>query len=172
MSKAHIIGQCDPFGGAGWTVRALARMTDLPVQTISSWITAGLITPDHFGRGRGGHTIGMSGLMELLAVAELRQAGFSLQAVRQAVENLRYLTGRARPLANLTLVISGNDIVWRDEEDVAEAQVSALRKPGQRLMVFPVGERHAELMRQLAPAASAVGCGEEKATRLSGMDVR
>jgi DNA-binding transcriptional MerR regulator len=80
---------------AGWTARALARQTGIPAATVSKWVTSDLITPEQYGRGRGGHIIGLSGLMELLAVQELSAAGFSMQAIRRAVENLRQLSGHA-----------------------------------------------------------------------------
>jgi hypothetical protein len=87
--------------------------------------------------------------MELLAVAELKAAGFSTQAIRRAIANLRDLTGHARPLARLTLIVAGGDLVWRDMADVEHSEISVLRRPGQRLMVFPVGEAHASLLDQL-----------------------
>ena len=134
----------------GWTARALARMTGVPAQTITHWIRKGLVTPDSRGRGRGGHTIGVTGIMELLTVMELRQAGISMQCILRAVQNLRSLSGYARPLAGLSLVISGEDVVWRDEDELSDTAVSALRRPAQRLMVFPVGERHASLLHDMA----------------------
>jgi hypothetical protein len=133
----------------GWTARALARMTCVPAQTITHWIRNGLVTPDSRGRGRGGHTIGVAGLMELLTVMELRQAGISMQSTLRAVQNLRSLSGHARPLARLSLVIAGDDVVWRDADELSGTAVSALRRPGQRLMVFPVGERHAALLHDM-----------------------
>jgi len=134
---------------AGWTARALARSTGVAVPTLASWVRSGLITPIQYGRGRGGHTIGASGLMELLAIIELRKAGVPLQSIRRAVENLRELSGYDRPLANLTLVVNGGDIAWKDAEEVSTMPISALHKPGQRLMIFPIGEQHAEMLHQL-----------------------
>src|SRR5438132_4482008 len=99
---------------AGWTARALARQTGIPASTVASWVTSGLVTPEQYGRGRGGHVIGVSGLLELLAVVEMRQAGIPMQAIRRTVENLRQLSGHERPLIGLTLVVSGKDIVWKD----------------------------------------------------------
>ena len=49
----------------------------------------------------------------------------------------------------LTLVVSGNDIVWKDGLELSEVTISALQMPGQRLMVFPVGERHAAMLHDL-----------------------
>ena|SRR5579871_5085640 len=134
---------------AGWTARALARQTGVPAATVAAWVTSGLVTPEQYGRGRGGHVIGISGLLELLAVMELREAGIPMRAIRRAVENLRQLSGHERPLVRLTLVVSGRDIVWRDALELSGVTISALHKPGQRLMVFPVGERHAEMLHQL-----------------------
>lgn len=142
---------------AGWTARALARQTGVPAATVASWVTNGLVTPERYGRGRGGHVIGVSGLLELLAVLELRDAGFSGQAIRRAVENLRQLSGHERPLVRLTLIVSGKDIAWKDALELSDVTISALHKPGQRLMIFPVGERHAEILYQLqalAPSTS------------------
>ena len=134
---------------AGWTSRELARQTKRPAATVASWITSGLITPEHYGRGRGGHVIGIAGLFELLAVVELKNAGFSTQAIRRAVENLRDLSGYDRPLSQMNIVVDGSDILWKDGNELSEVTISALRTPGQRLMVFPVGERHTELLHQL-----------------------
>lgn len=140
---------------AGWTARALARQTGIPATTVASWVTSGLVTPEHYGRGRGGHIIGISGLLELLAVLELRNTGFSMQAIRRAVDNLRQLSGHDRPLMNLTLVVSGNDIVWKDSRDLSEIPISLLQVPGQRLMVFPIGEQHAAMLKNLQMQAGS-----------------
>ncbi|MDT7858185.1 MerR family transcriptional regulator [Rubrivirga sp. S365] len=134
---------------AGWTARALAAHTGTPPTTLSSWIGAGLVTPDRLGVGRGGHTIGVVGLLELLAVKELKAAGFSLRAIRRAVGNLRGLSGEDRPLGRLSLVVHGDDIAWRDASALDGMTVSALRHPGQRLMVFHVGEEHTDVVRRL-----------------------
>jgi DNA-binding transcriptional MerR regulator len=136
----------------GWTARELARLTNVPAPTVISWINTGLVTADRYGRGRGGHTIGLSGLMELLAVITLRDAGISLQAIRRAVENLRALSGQAQPLASLTIMVVGDDIVWKDASEIGDIPTSALHKPGQRLMIFPIGEQHSEILEQLRPS--------------------
>lgn len=86
-------------------------------------------------------------------------AGFSTQSIRKAVENLRQLTGEERPLARLMLVISGADIAWRDQEDFDSLPISALIAPGQRLMVLPVGRKHAEILSELRHEVSAAGAG-------------
>jgi hypothetical protein len=95
-------------------------------------------------------------MMELLTVAELRRWGFSIREIQLVVRNLRELSGQGRPLASLTLVISGNDLAWKGEEELGDPPVSALRKPGQCLMMFPAGERHAQLLTELVgPALTA-----------------
>lgn len=135
---------------AGWTARALARLTGIPPATVASWVNIGLVVPDQRGRGRAGHVIGVTGLLEILAIAELRNHGFSLQSIRQAVENLRRLTGRPRPLVSLVLVASGGDIVWRDASEIDSMPVSALAAPGQRFLMLPLGLQHAEMLKHLA----------------------
>lgn len=135
---------------AGWSARALARLLGIPAPTVSAWVNTGLVTPEQFGRGRTGHTIGIAGLMELLAVIELRQAGFSLRAIRRAVENLHELTGLQRPLAKLIIVVRGKDIVWVDDDSIYERPISAFQNPGQRLMIFPIGEKHEACLQKLA----------------------
>ena len=134
---------------AGWTSRELARQTKRPAATVASWISSGLITPDQRRRGRGGHVIGIAGLFELMAVLELKDAGFTTQSIRRAVDNLRELSGYDRPLSRLNIVVDGMDILWKDGDELSEVTISALHTPGQRLMVFPIGERHAEMLHQL-----------------------
>ena len=135
---------------AGWTARELARHVGVPANTVTSWIQSGLVTPDVLRRGRGGHEIGGAGLLELLTVLELRNAGISVQAIRRAVENLHHLTGHDRPLARLTLIVQGDDIIWKHTQEIEETPISALHHPGQRLMIFPVGERHQTLLDELS----------------------
>ena len=146
---------------AGWTAREIARCTGVPANTVTSWIQSGLITPDVMRWGRAGHEIGVSALLELLAVIELRNAGLSMQAIRRAVENLRQLTGRKRPLTHFTLVVQGNDIIWRHSEDVEEAPISALHSPGQRLMIFPIGVQHQSLLAVLPEARTTKNHSQE-----------
>ena len=84
----------------------------------------------------------------MVTVMELRNAGISLQAVQRAVEELRRLTREDRPLSQLMVVAIGDDVVWYEEGDPA-AFVSAHRRPGQRVLLVPVGEATAELQRRL-----------------------
>jgi DNA-binding transcriptional MerR regulator len=133
----------------GWSAMSLSELTGIAYTSVHHWIGAGLVTPEKHGRGRVGHVIGVSGLLELLAVAELRRVGFSLAEIRRAVDNLRQLSGQERPLAHLTLVVSGNDIVWQTDEEIAALNISALRQPGQRLLFLPVGEQCADLLGRL-----------------------
>jgi len=132
-----------------WTARELARITEIPTPTVSYWVNAGLITPSQYGRGRGGHKIGVLGLIELLTIIELRASGVSLRDIRRAVENLRQISGERRPLASLTLVVVDDDILWIDGEELNSLPVSALRKPGQRVLIFPIGEKHTLLIQKL-----------------------
>ncbi len=140
----------------GWSVRALAHLLGIPDSTASYWVNSGLVTAERRGRGRGGHTIGLAGLRELVAVMELRGAGISLQAVQQAVHDLRRLTSEERPLSQLIVVAVGDDVVWHEGGDPT-ALVSAKRQPGQRILIVPVGEATAELQRRLGAESVEVG---------------
>jgi hypothetical protein len=113
--------------------------------------------PELRGRGRKGHLIGLTGLLELLTIIELRGAGVSLQAIARAIENLRNISGESRPMAKFILVVRGKDIVWSDEDSLASMTFSALRSPGQRLLVFPIGRQHAEIAQHMRknPSPSA-----------------
>ena len=139
-----------------WSARALAKQVGLPPSTVLYWINSGLVRPDERGRGRRGHSIGVAGLLEIVAVRDLREAGIATPSIRRAVENLRALTGLDRPLAPLSLVVQGNDVTVLDDTDVP---VSVLRRPAQRLMVFPIGEEHARILGALREE-ERLGVGE------------
>ena len=132
----------------GWSVRALADLLGIPATTAGYWVNSGLVATERRGRGRAGHTIGLQGLREMVAVMELRGAGISLQGVQRAVEELRQITNEERPLSNLIVVAIGDDVVWHEGDDPT-ALVSAHRQPGQRILIVPVGEATAELQRRL-----------------------
>lgn len=140
----------------GWTARTLARFTGVSAPSVIEWIKQGLVSAERKGHGRKGHCIGVTGLMELVTVIELRQAGLSTSEIRGVVASLRGISGGDTPLAQLTLVISGGDIAWRDVETLTSTTVSALRHPGQRLMVFPAGERHSALLDRLTESDERV----------------
>ena len=134
---------------AGWTARALARLTGKSASTVARWVADELVTAEHHGRGRGGNTIGLRGLLELTAIIELEQAGFTPREIRRAIENLRQFLGEKHSLSDVTILVCGSDIAWKDTQELDSVPVSALHAPGQRLMVFPVGEQHAKWVSQL-----------------------
>jgi len=136
----------------GWSVRSLAQLLGIPDSTASYWVNSGLVMVERRGRGRGGHTIGIAGLREMVAVMELRNAGISLQSVQRAVQELRQFTSEQRPLSQLMVVAIGDDVVWQEGGDPA-ALVNIHRRPGQRILIVPVGEATAELQRRLETAS-------------------
>jgi hypothetical protein len=92
--------------------------------------------------------LGITGLLELIAVRDLRDAGIPTRAIRRAVKHLREATGHRHPLSQLILLVVGDDIVVRSADD-EESWVSALRHPTQRVMVFPIGDEHRKLVAEL-----------------------
>jgi hypothetical protein len=69
-------------------------------------------------------------------------------AIRRAVEHLREITGHARPLAHLVLLVVGDDVLVREQGDEG-GWVSALQHPTQRVMVFPIGNEHSRVVAEL-----------------------
>jgi len=134
---------------SGWTARALAQRLDIPPATLNSWISNDLVTLDARGKGRKGHVIGLTGLLEVSTIIELRAAGFTTKQIRRAVKNLRELGGPNRPLARLSLLVSGKDLVRKNAADLDGLTISALATPGQRPMVFPMGEIQERLLARL-----------------------
>lgn len=134
-----------------WSAAELAEYLGVPASTLTYWVAAGLISPDKAGRGRAGHSIGLLGLLEALAVKELRGSGVSLQAIRKVVGNLQELFKEKRPLAKLTLVVYGDDVQVK-VNGVDSNRVSALIRPGQSVMIFPLGEAYEGKVKELAEA--------------------
>lgn len=126
---------------SSWTAKAVADHLGVSAQRVSSWITAGLVEPARRGRGRRGHDLGVTGLLEALAVRDLQDAGFATREVRRAVETLRGLSGEDRPLSKVCVAVFGDDVMIRDEDEL----VSLLRHPAQRVMLFRIGRACAEL---------------------------
>jgi DNA-binding transcriptional MerR regulator len=161
----------------GWSARSLARLIGVPPQTVQYWVASGLIIPEKVGRGRGGFVIGLRGLMEAVTILELRKRGFSLQKIREAVENLRQLSGCERPLTCLTLVAAGNELVWqyvdwKNADEVARLNISALHRPGQALLFLPLGELHEGLLHRLDAASVEPPEAEARQPVVAGSSVR
>ena len=144
-----------------WSARALGRRIGVPHSTISHWISTGLVEPLRRGRGRQGHDLGITGLLELIAVRDLRDAGLSTQSIRRVVGQLRDLGEHAHPLAHLVLLVVGDDVLIRDRSD--EGAWSVLRHPTQRVMLFPIGDEHRQLVDALPDLASGRGMSGEMA---------
>lgn len=129
---------------AGWSVRGLARLIGINHNTLQYWVATGLVTVEERRRGRSGHGIGLAGLLEAVTVAELREAEFSLQAIREAINLLRKETRRGEygTWGDLLLVSRGDDLQWMPQDDLDP--ISLHKKPRQRVMVFPIGAIYQE----------------------------
>jgi hypothetical protein len=87
-------------------------------------------------------------LVAIRVACELRDAGISLQSLRKVVAFLCSEKGLSSPtaaLASTQLITDGHDVF--EVVDIRKAvMLSALRKPGQRmLLVVPLGEFVAEM---------------------------
>jgi DNA-binding transcriptional MerR regulator len=133
----------------GWTVSELAERLGLKPQTISGWIKAGLVTPEGWRAGRPGYIVGLTGMMELITAAQMREEGLSTGRIKLAVDRLRQITGSRHPLANLKLIVLGNDVLWELPEQAEKIVISALHSPGQRVMVFQIGDDYQNLLQAL-----------------------
>lgn len=133
---------------AYWTARELSGFIKVPVSTLTYWVAAGLVTPDESGKGRGGHKIGLLGLLEALAVKELRRSDVPLQKIREVAANLKRLFDQNRPLARLTLIVYGDDVIVM-ENGIDNKGISAYLKPGQSVMIFPLGEAYVQKVEEV-----------------------
>jgi hypothetical protein len=129
-------------------MRHLAPLVGVPASTGNDWIRCGLVTPERraAGAGRGGHTVGLVGLMELVAVARLREFGFPTTRIKRAVSALRELSGGGAAWGHLRLIARGPDLTWEQDE---EHVISLLKAPYNHVLVLNVGSEFESLKRLL-----------------------
>jgi DNA-binding transcriptional MerR regulator len=140
----------------GFPTPITAKLTGVSIDTLDKWYRTGFLAPsvsDAPSRGVS-RVYGFRDLVAIRVVVEMREQGISLQALRRVVEYLRSrkgLTSASEALASATLITDGHDVYEVD----GDARISALRRPGQRmLLVVPLGELVTEL-RTKARALSA-----------------
>jgi DNA-binding transcriptional MerR regulator len=166
MNRAEIAEQIQ----ATWNARELARLMGVPPTTLIAWLKSGVVTPERAagGRGRHGHKIGLSGLVELVTVVQLRAVGFSMQKIKAAVKELKEMTGEGRPLSGkLTLVFADGELGWRPTGMAEDMAVSAMRSR-QVFMLFPIEQLTTDLLAKMGYEWLPVEETEERELVLAG----
>jgi DNA-binding transcriptional MerR regulator len=123
----------DPSRGVFSTPQA-ARITGTQQSTVSYWARTGFLTPSaQETTGTGVYRLyGFRDLICLRVARELRDAGVSLQGLRQVNDYLQTRNDLEHPLAETFLVTDGHDVYEKGADDV----FSLLRNPGQATFRF------------------------------------
>ena len=133
----------------GFRIRQVALLTGVDRRTLDYWDLSGFLHPSiQHATGKGSLRLwSFEDLVALKVAGQLRQAGISLQALRQVITHLR-ARGADQPLAGPYLVSDGKAVY----EVHGDAAVATLRQPGQSgfLWLVDLGSAVAELRQALA----------------------
>jgi len=118
------------FFSAGQT----AKLSEVDYQTLNYWANSGFLTPSlSAAAGRGTRRLySFNDLVALRVARKLRDAGISLQALRQVLHYLQKRRER-RSFADAYLLTDGKDVYERHGR---EGLTSLLRKPGQAVFTW------------------------------------
>ena len=114
---------------AGFTAKQVVTLTGVPYKRLDSWANSGFLIPsiaaaDGIGSRR---LYSFQDLITLRTAKLLRDAGISLQGLRNVVQFLRDTHGMAQPLAHTRLVMVGDEVlIVQTEGDL----LRVLRHPG------------------------------------------
>ncbi len=133
-----------------YTSRQAARISGLSLRQLSYWRKIGFLAPSH--RTPGGHSrYTFHDLIALKSARQLLDAGVSLQKIRASIEALRrYLPSLQHPLAEISLVATGDVIVVLHGEHAFEAL------SGQQ-WIFPIARMEQEIRRLESRSGSRRG---------------
>jgi len=139
-----------------FTMPEAARLAGLKYATLRYWQRTGFLTPTRPADvGWGRSVYAFRDVAAAKAAAQLRDQGVSLQALRKAVAVVKQLFAAAQPLAEVRLVVRGDDVIAQDEHSA----ISTLRKPGQReipeLELAPLVDQLRAAVAQLRAAQAA-----------------
>ena len=149
----------------GFNTQAVMRLTGLTHRKLVYLDRTGLVKPSiRPAAGSGTRRVySFEDLVGLRALAEMRQAGLSLQAVRSVVSHLR--RHQTKPLASLSLILEGNHVFVRTDSPRTLEELTA---GGQFAMVLPV-EGIVERLNQKVTEITAV---RAFTVRVGGRDYR
>ncbi|MFQ5488448.1 MAG: MerR family transcriptional regulator, partial [Gammaproteobacteria bacterium] len=121
-----------------YSSRQAARISGVSLRQLAYWRKSSLLVPSH--RTPGGHSrYTFSDLIALKSARQLLDAGVSLQKIRRSIDALlRFLPTLRRPLAEISLVATGDVILVLHEGSAFEAL------SGQQ-WVFPVARMEREI---------------------------
>jgi len=135
----HFVLWCTPFM-PGYSSREAARLLELSVSQVRSYVRAGFLSPERGARSE--MTFTFQDLVLLRTAKSLVLARIPARRVRSALKKLAAkLPGR--PLSGLSIAASGDQIVVRDGDELWNAE------DGQTLFDFEVKE----LAEKVAPLA-------------------
>jgi len=135
---------------ATYTSQQACRLAGVSYRRLDYWVRQRIVKPSEPARGSGSSR-GWSPLdvVQLRVMAELRQAGVSLQRIRRAVNWLRKaLPQAADPVANLTFVTDGKRVFYLSPNPGKLVDVLA---GGQVLLSVPMGDVLREIPPDLPP---------------------
>jgi DNA-binding transcriptional MerR regulator len=118
---------------AGFTAKQVVALTGVPYKRLDSWANSGFLIPSIAAAdGTGSRRLySFQDLITLRIAKLLRDAGISLQGLRNVVQFLRDTHGMAQPLAHTRLVMVGDDVlIVPTEGDL----MRVLRHPGQHVL--------------------------------------
>jgi DNA-binding transcriptional MerR regulator len=150
-------------GRQGFNAQTVMRLTDLTHRKLVYLDKTGLVKPSiRPATGSGSRRVySFEDLVGVRAVAEMRRAGLSLQAVRGVVEHLR--KRNKKPLARLSLTLQGTRVFVRTDTSRTLEELTA---GGQLTMFLPVEE----IVRQLNEKVTEIGAPQTFTVRVAGRD--
>jgi len=109
-----------------------SRITKVPYATLDYWARTKLVRPSIAdARGTGtDRRYSFKDLVALRVARELRNAGISTQALRNAIKHIRDLPN---PLAETRILAIGSSVVWVNN---SEQIIDVLKTPGQTIFAF------------------------------------
>jgi len=123
----------------GYSTREVAKLLDLPVERVRSFVRSGFLAPERGPRGEMRFTF--QDLVLLRTARELIGARIAPRRVRRTLDQLRREITGGRPLSGLSIVADGQSIVVRD------GRMRWNPEDGQTLFDFQVADLH----RKVAP---------------------
>jgi DNA-binding transcriptional MerR regulator len=130
---------------ASFSTSEVARLTGLTTRQLDWWDRRGFLRPSVTAASGYGtrRRYSFTDVVKLRLAARLRAAGIGLPQVRRVVEVLRRLDASQDGLATARLLVADRRVVWAR----TDSELVDLLHGGQLMLVFPVGEEVADVVR-------------------------